>query len=294
MKKTNSWVDYEERFNRIIHHIYEHLDDASLNLQTLADVAFLSPYHWHRTYQALRGETMVATVKRLRLHKAAGRLAHTALPIHKIAQAAGYPNVQSFTRIFKDVFGMPPGQFRKRGLYTPFQPQTKENLMHPVAIKTVPPMHAIAIDHTGSYMNIGKAFDALHARLGAQHLLEPHMRSIGIYCDDPSLVPEAQLRSQACAVLSKQISVEAPLHSIEIPGGPYAVLQYKGPYADMKSAYAWLYGHWLVQSGYQAGNAPVMEEYLNHPAHTAPAELRTDIYVPLAASDTKDATRPQL
>ena len=35
----------------------------------------------------------------------------------------------------------------------------------------------------------------------------------------------------------------------EIAGGSYAVLRHKGPYADMRAAYRWLYGTWLLQSG---------------------------------------------
>jgi len=62
-----------------------------------------------------------------------------------------------------------------------------------------------------------------------------------------------------------------------------AVLRHRGPYATMRSAYQWLYGHWLVQSGREAADAPVFEEYLNNPRDTAPADLLTDICLPLAA-----------
>jgi AraC family transcriptional regulator len=58
-------------------------------------------------------------------------------------------------------------------------------------------------------------------------------------------------------------------------------LRHKGPYSDMRAAYEWLYGTWLVQSGREAVDAPVFEEYLNSPKETAPSELLTEICLPL-------------
>ena len=83
-------------------------------------------------------------------------------------------------------------------------------------------------------------------------------------------------------VTGKSIGVEAPLEYAQIAGGQYAVLRHKGPYADMKAAYQWLY-EWLPQSGREAANVPAFEEYLNTPRDTAPAELLTDIFLPLKA-----------
>ena len=62
---------YEARLSRVLDHIYDHLDEP-LDIDRLAEIACLSPYHWHRIYQAMYGETIAATVRRLRLHRAGG------------------------------------------------------------------------------------------------------------------------------------------------------------------------------------------------------------------------------
>jgi AraC family transcriptional regulator len=283
-KKTITWTDYEERLNRVTAYIYDHLDD-DLDLNRLADIACLSPYHWHRVYHAIRGETLAATVKRLRLHRAAGYLAQTSMPVGKIASKTGYENLQSFTHIFNSVYGMPPAQYRKRGSHTRFQPEQRERIiaMYEVAIKTVPKMTVLTVEHTGSYMEIGKAFETLYGWMGSRNLIRPDMRSVGIYFDDPTSVPEEQLRSAAGIVANQSFSVESPLKYKEISAGTYAMLQHKGPYADMRAAYLWLYGEWLPKSGREAADAPIFEEYLNSPRDTAPTELMTDIYLPLKA-----------
>ncbi|MGH9821778.1 MAG: AraC family transcriptional regulator [Blastocatellia bacterium] len=280
--KTSDWTDYQERLSRVTTYIYDHLDE-DLDLNALAEVACLSPYHWHRIYQAIREETIAATVKRLRLHRAAGYLANTSLTVRRIAEMSGYRNVQSFTRIFSSIYGMPPAQYRKNGSHTRFQTQSKErsNVMYEVSIKTVPEMKAITLEHIGSYMQIGKAFDLLGGLLASRNLIEPGMRMVAIYYDDPAVVPEEKLRSRAGVVTGKSAGVEPPLEYAEIAGGQYAVLRHKGPYADMKAAYQWLYGEWLPKSGREAANVPAFEEYLNTPRDTAPADLLTDIFLPL-------------
>ena len=69
MAGSNGWIEYGERMERVSAYVFDHLDD-DLDLNKLAEVACLSPYHWHRIYHAMRGETIAATVRRLRLHRA--------------------------------------------------------------------------------------------------------------------------------------------------------------------------------------------------------------------------------
>lgn len=282
MKDNSGWTDYEERLGRVTAYIHDHLDDR-LDLNKLAEVACLSPHHWHRVYHAIHGETIAATVKRLRLHRAAGYLANTAMTIEEIAERSGYKNLQSFTRIFGSVYGLPPAQYRKDGSHIRFQQQEREqgSAMYDVVIKKLPAINAVGIDHTGAYMEIGKAFEALFRWLGARNLIGPSMRMIGLYYDDPSSVPEEELRSRACVLVDKTLPAEAPVTQTNIAGGSYAVLRHKGPYADMRAAYQWLYGTWLLQSGKEIADAPILEAYLNNPRDTPPTELLTEICLPL-------------
>lgn len=150
-----------------------------------------------------------------------------------------------------------------------------------VVIRDVPAMNVVSLDHRGPYMQIGKAFDSLFGWLASRNLLSAEARMIGIFYDDPGVVPEAELRSKAGVVLPVDIDVAAPVGVTQLRGGQYAVLRHKGPYSDMQAAYQWLYGTWLVQSGREAADAPAFEEYLNSPKETAPADLLTEICLPL-------------
>ena len=276
-----SLQSYETRINRVTAYIYEHLDEP-LDLGRLPDVAAMSPWHWHRVYAAMRGESVAAAVRRLRLMRAADELANGSSSVEEVARRSGYDNVQSFTRIFSDAFGMPPGRYRKEGSHTAFNPaQNGAPVSHyDVRIVTLPPMVVATEEHSGSYMNIGMAFDRLFGRLGVVGLLGPGTRMLGIYVDDPSAVAEAALRSKAGAVLG--VPLPSDTEQMTTRAGDYAVLRHKGPYGDMRAAYGWLFGTWLPQSGREAADAPVLEEYLNSPRDTVPAELLSNLYLPLA------------
>jgi AraC family transcriptional regulator len=273
---------YADRLTRVSSYIHDHLDEE-LSLDVLAGIACLSPYHWHRIYHAHFGETVAATVRRLRLQRAAAELAHTDKPIPKVAERAGYDSQASFTRAFSAAFGLPPATYREVGSHSVFKAPTPEGVhaMYDVGITNVSLKNLIAVAHRGSYMSIGKSFDLLFMTLAQRNLIRPDMQMVGVYLDDPTIVPEAELRSQAAVAVNELMTVDAPLFTTQIQGGDYAVLKYKGPYGDMRAAYDWLYGQWLPSSGRDAADAPVFEAYLNSPRDTPPTELRTDIYLPL-------------
>jgi AraC family transcriptional regulator len=275
-------TDYTDRINRVIAHIFDHLDE-DIDLNRLAEIACLSPYHWHRVYRAVQGETITATVRRLRLHRAAAHLAYSAMPIEEIAERSGYGNVQSFSRVFSATYGMPPAKYRKNGSHAKFQPHRREGAdsVYDVTIKTIPSMTALTVEHIGPYMEIGRAFETVYGLLHTHNLAGAAEKMVAIYYCDPDSMPEAELRSRAGVVFTDDRPRDLPLEPAEITGGDYAVLTHKGPYADMRAAYQWLYGEWLPRSGREPADAPPFEDYLNTPANTAPTDLLTEICLPL-------------
>lgn len=282
MTAATAWEIYETRLRRVSDYIHAHLDEE-LDNDRLAEIACLSSYHWHRIYRAVHGETLAATVKRLRLHRAAGDLVRTRLSVDSIAKRSGYPNLQSFNRIFKAVYGMPPAQYRREGSHSIFDPgpDRKASIMYNVTLQAIAPLSLVGVAHTGSYMAIGQAFETLFRTIHARGLAGPDIRMIGVYLDDPDVVPAEQLRSFACIAADAALPADAPLTRRTLDGGDYAVLRHKGPYADMHKAYQWLYGQWLPTSGREIRDALMFEDYINNPREVGPTELLTDIYLPL-------------
>ena len=285
MNRSRTHASYEARLNRVIDHIYAHLDDE-IRLDTLAEIACLSPYHWHRIYTAMRTETISATIRRLRLLRAADRLANSDAPIKAIGEHAGYSAVDAFGRAFKEAYGQTPADYRANGSHAAFKTANRERDARgfPVTTVTLPPVRCAAVAHAGAYMQIDKAMGRLFTELASQNLIKPDQKMIAVFLDDPDLVPFDQLRSQACSPLAESVNLAPPLDETILRGGLYAKLRYKGPYSDMKEAYRWLLGVWLPNSGHEADDAPVFEAYLNSPMDVSPADLLTDIHLPLQAS----------
>jgi AraC family transcriptional regulator len=57
---------YHQRINPVIAHVRENLD-GDLSLEQLAKVANLSPFHFHRVFKSIAGETTYDLAVRLRL-----------------------------------------------------------------------------------------------------------------------------------------------------------------------------------------------------------------------------------
>ena len=190
---------YEARILRVLEYIHRNLA-GDLSLDALADVAAMSRFHWHRVFHAMTGETCAEAVRRIRLHRATFWLVQDALPVAEVAKRAGYPNVQSFTRIFRDKHGLTPAAFRRNGILTSaMNPGLKgERPMFPVTVtENVPRRRLFAIAHTGPYMDISRAFEKLGAIVNARQLW-PHARGmVGVYYDDPSATAAADLKSHA-------------------------------------------------------------------------------------------------
>ena len=282
MKVSTIAPPYEKRLNRVVDYIHDHLEEE-LNLNRLAEVACLSAYHWHRIYSAVRGETVMATVRRLRLQRAADRLANSDMAIDEITRRAGYGTVESFGRAFKQDYGQPPASYRANGSHARYKAATRDGstASFPVTLEQHEPLSCACVAHAGGYMAIDRAMGTLFNGLAAQNLLQEKPRMLAVFFDDPEIVEESELRSMACSPVPMGVSSEAPLERRALRGGCYARVRYEGPYADMKEAYRWMFGVWLPQSGHEPADAPVIEEYLNSPVDTPQTKLLTDILVPL-------------
>jgi AraC family transcriptional regulator len=269
---------YAERIRRVADYLAGHLDEE-LDLETLARVAFFSPYHFHRIYRALLGETVNETVRRLRLNRAALDLLDRDLSIERTARRAGYTSQAAFTRAFRAEYGEPPARYRGRREAE----GEAERIAYRVELVDLPKLRVATIEHRGDYRLTNKSFERLMTIAATTGLLTPATRTIGIYHDDPESVPEAELRSNACIVVPDGWSPSGELKEAGVESGLYARIVHRGPYTELETAYDWLYRKWLPTSAREPRNLPCIEEYLNDPRQVPAKDLETAVLMPLAA-----------
>lgn len=273
--------DYEARILRVLAHIEANLAE-DMSLDTLADVAALSRFHFHRVFRGLAGETVSQRVRRLRLHRAAARLLAEEAPVAEIASAVGYDNLSSFTRAFTAAYGQPPAEFRQSGRLIQQNPPNSGDLpMFPVTIKTQPALRLAALAHRGDYQLSSQAFERVGAIFATRGLWAQARGMVGVYYDDPAATPVDELRCHAGIIVDEGFEIPEDLEELRLRGGRYAVMAHKGPYATLHKAYDALFQEWLPSSGVVPADLPVYENYLNDPSNTPAPELRTDICLPL-------------
>jgi AraC-like DNA-binding protein len=153
MAKLQTQASYQARLDRVVDHIYAHLDE-DMRPEGLAEIACLSSYHWHRIYVAMRGETIGATIRRPKLQRAADRLANSDLSIGKIVERAGYSGVDAFARAFREAYGNTPADYRATGSHAAFKAATEaeDHAGFRVAIETLPPTRCASVAHKGAYL----------------------------------------------------------------------------------------------------------------------------------------------
>jgi len=95
---------------RVIDYLDSHFDE-DLSIDTLAGIAYLSPYHFIRTFSGQTGLTPHAWLMQLRARKAKELLGR-GLPIAEVAAQTGFADQSHLSRSFKRLLGYTPGQYR--------------------------------------------------------------------------------------------------------------------------------------------------------------------------------------
>lgn len=85
----------------------------SLTVEDLASVANLSPSHFSYLFRQTTGLTPMQFVTRYRIEQAKKRLRGSDAPLIDIALGCGFSDQSHFSRVFKDLEGIPPAEFRK-------------------------------------------------------------------------------------------------------------------------------------------------------------------------------------
>jgi AraC family transcriptional regulator len=298
---------YEQCVRRAVEEIVAGLDGA-IELTQLAQLALMSPFHFHRVFRGMVGETPLELARRLRLERAAWRLVGGSA-VTEVAFEAGYETHEAFTRSFRSRYGCSPTEFRQRhqawgrggaapscerppqielparcgvhflgGAFSPFI--NREAVMD-VQIEKHEAQRVAAVRHVGPYSQISQAFARLGQLAGAL-LGSPGARMVGIYHDDPESVPPAELRADAGVVVAAGVPLPDGLVEVWLPAGRYAHAVHRGSYEKLGDAWARFMGQWLPAAGERLGAGPSYEVYPNTPMTAKEEDLRTEMYLPLA------------
>jgi len=296
MKETTR-AAYEETVLRVQMLIQRTLD-APFDPNGIALAAGFSRFHLSRLFSAMTGESLLEYRRRLLLERAAHGMLYGRHSVTELAFRAGYETPEAFTRAFSKLYGVPPGEYRRKlrtaakhrletiqarsKLYTlslSLNEGGRKNME--VRIERHDPMKVAFIRHVGPYADCMEAWNRLCGTPEVASRLGPHTLALSLCYDDPDVTEAGKIRMDVCVTIDDSFTPGGGVEVQTIPGGEFAVLVYRGAYTGLHDAYRAMYGEWLPKSGREFGGSYSMEIYRTDPGATPPEENITEIRIPL-------------
>jgi AraC-like DNA-binding protein len=101
-----------QRVGFAVQHMMRHLNEP-VRVSTLAAMTGLSPSHFFSLFKSATGFTPIAFFIGLRMQRACELFQNTQATIKEAAELVGYSDRYYFSRLFKQVIGVPPGEYRR-------------------------------------------------------------------------------------------------------------------------------------------------------------------------------------
>ena len=175
--------DYVDRVNRAVDYITTNLDQP-LPLEEVARAACFSPYHFHRIFRALMGETLASFVKRVRLERSVYLLSHREnASLTDIALACGFASSSNFSRCFRGHYGVAPRKFdvesfrrsRREMMQASLAPPEERHRLERLPTGKNPDGFAVRLRRLPArrvaYIRVHRPYEGDHVRQAAARLL---------------------------------------------------------------------------------------------------------------------------
>jgi len=292
--------EYARRVDRVIDHIREHLADE-LPLTALARVAAFSPFHFHRVFRGVTGETVAGFVHRLRIEKAAAALRdHPERSVLAVALDHGFGSAAAFARAFRARFGMSATAWRAGGAARWRQRwrkadqrlrkagkaprgRSRQTVRMNVRVIEMPALRVAAMRYVGPYGAHGlpELWRRMRAWIAA-HDLGPGPRvKVGIAHDDPSITAPERCRYDAGVVVPGEFVPDRLVDIVEVRGGLNAVAGFVGTAHEIEGVWDCVFARWLPGSGYEPDDRPCYEVYRGDPSVDGRDVFRCELHLPV-------------
>jgi len=120
-----------------------------------------------------------------------------------------------------------------------------------------------------------------YAALQNYHVFED-TKVLTIYHDHHEFTEDYHLRTSLCITIPNESAVEtSDIGIMVIPSGKYAVGHFEIFQDEYKGAWDFMYGEWLLNSGYKPKDSYPFEVYRNDPKQHPEHKHIVDIYVPI-------------
>lgn len=276
---------YIKRIHDVLDFIEKNLD-ADLSLEQLSKKAYYSSFHFHRVFSTVVGENVNQFVTRKRVERIASiLLVYKDKSIKELAYTYGFNSESSFSRTFKQYYGITPTTFKSRGKDTlskigiaPFslekyicsidEIQKWLDMNAQIEVKQLPEINLLGIMQIGEFEKMGSLFEKLMKWGTQKQILNPFgFKAITIYHDNPNVTQLEKSRFSACITVDQETEGEGEIRSLKIAKGQYAVGHFEIDAMEIPKAWQSMLV-WVMENDYRFRDADYFEAYLNdHTTH---------------------------
>lgn len=279
-------MEWIERLNNAMNYMEENMC-KELNLEEVAKLACCSTYHFQRMFAYMAGVPLSEYIRRRRMSLAAVDLQAGDNKVIDVALKYGYDSPTAFNRAFQGIHGISPSKAKEEGItliaYPPIHFQ--------ITIKGVSAMN-FRIEKKEAFRILGVS-EPLETDLEKNFLTVPNMWGTAAANGTIEKLVErmdgtllALLGVSACNEMSQwryYIGVESSkqaednLEEFIVKEATWAVFPGEGTNMSIQELERRIVTEWLPTSGYEYGNAPDIEVYLN----ADPENAKYEVWIPV-------------
>ena len=254
--------------------------EREFSTEQLAHQFGAAPFHFHRMFQAVTGETPMKHIRRLRLERAAVSLWASAMPITQIAYEAGYSAHEAFTRAFRRQFATSPRNTRETGRH--WIGRLDSPAERDIEIVELPARELLGVPAIGSYNRAEAIFDQLLQE--TSDIPRSSTSILGLYWNSQDFSPPHLTRYELCVEVGAGEIVspttnsdpDSPLRTLRLPAATYVKVRHTGPLSELRSTFQRFFWSFLPRHDLTAAGGPTIIEYPTDESHN-----RAQIYVPV-------------
>lgn len=263
--------------------------DQPARLNDLARLAHLSPFHFHRVFQAIVGETPADFSKRVRLDHALTLISRKgSRSLTQIALACGFTSSSDFSRAFKHRFGTPPRSFDLGAWRTTHRDALESLLPRTRRISRLPPRastddFAVTLESLPSrrvaYIRVDRPYQGRGVITACERLVAwasahgfADGQWLGYQWENPEVTDLADCRYFVAVVLPAHHDDRSLAHLARgevglhrFPRITVAQITLDGTIDLELRALQWLYGSWLPRSRFVPDDHPCFESWIGLP-----------------------------
>lgn len=277
-------MDWITGLNETMDYIESHLT-GEIDYWQLARLACCSAYHYQRMFAYMAGVSLGEYIRRRRMSVAAVDL-QNGEKVLDVALKYGYQSPTAFNRAFQSVHGLPPSAVREAG----------------AAVKAFPPLRFTitikGVEEMEYRIEKREAFRIVGVSIPIDRDMEKNFNTVPLFWNKTAsegtleklagmmdTQPMGILGVCACSdtaewrywIAAASTKQAASLEECTVPAATWAIFPGSGTTQSLQELERRILTEWLPSSGYEYGNAPDIEVYLN----ADPQDAKYEVWIPV-------------